>query len=120
MRKAESVVLGKDGLRVALKLMRDKGVPALLVVDRDRKLYGMLTAEHTKQALRDGKEMRDTIIQDIVRVRKDTPLQEILQLMARSDSSYPAAVVDEEGRLAGAVGRGAIFAALAGQAGDAE
>nr|WP_200880766.1 glycine betaine/L-proline ABC transporter ATP-binding protein ProV [Thermoactinomyces daqus] len=120
MRKAESIILGKDGLRVALKLMRDKGVPAMLVVDRDRKLHGMLTAEQAKQALREGKEMRDVMIRDLVRVQKDTPLREILQLMAQSDSSYPAAVVDEEGRLAGAVGRGAIFAALAGQAGDSE
>lgn len=34
MRKAETIVLGKDGIRVAGKKMRDKGIPTVVVVDR--------------------------------------------------------------------------------------
>jgi glycine betaine/proline transport system ATP-binding protein len=118
MRKAETVVLGKDGLRVALKMMKDKGVPTLFVIDRESKLHGMLTVESANRALQDGKAVQEVLHREIVRVYKDAPLAEILSLMAQADAAFPAAVTDEQGRLVGAVGRGAIFAALAGQAGE--
>ena len=51
------------------------------------------------------------ITTDIPTVTLDTPLTDIISLIA--ESPYPVAVVDDESRLQGLVFRGAILAALA-------
>ncbi|MFC7442496.1 quaternary amine ABC transporter ATP-binding protein [Laceyella putida] len=118
MQKPETVVLGKDGPRVALTRIRDKRIPTLLVIDRNRKVKGLLTADKVKQAVNQNLKIEDVMMEEIVEVRKDTPLQEVLASMVQMDFSYPAVVVDEQKRLQGIVGRGALLSALAGQGGD--
>ena len=121
MRKAETIVLGKDGIRVAGKKMRDKGIPTLVVVDRKRYFKGMITADQVKEAFKNEKKVEDILVEDVVKVKKDTPLQSIVSEMGQhADSTIPAVVVDDEDRVLGIVGRGAVWAALAGQGGDSE
>ncbi|MGI6475060.1 MAG: quaternary amine ABC transporter ATP-binding protein [Thermoactinomyces vulgaris] len=121
MRKAETIVLGKDGIRVAGKKMRDKGIPTLVVVDRKRYLKGMVTADQVKEAFKKEKKVEDILVKDVVKVKKDTPLQSIVSEMGQhADSTIPAVVVDDEDRVLGIVGRGAVWAALTGQGGDSE
>jgi glycine betaine/proline transport system ATP-binding protein len=121
MRKAETIVLGKDGIRVAGKKMRDKGIPTLVVVDRKRYFKGMVTADQVKEAFKKEKKVEDILVKDVVKVKKDTPLQSIVSEMGQhADSTIPAVVVDDEDRVLGIVGRGAVWAALAGQGGDSE
>ncbi|TCW34829.1 glycine betaine/proline transport system ATP-binding protein [Laceyella sacchari] len=118
MQKPEVVVLGKDGPRVALTRIRDKRIPTLLVIDRNREVKGLLTADKVKQAVAQNMKIEEVMIEDIVKVQKDTPLQEVLASMVQMDFSYPAVVVDDKERLQGIVGRGALLSALAGQGGD--
>ncbi|MBA4547397.1 glycine betaine/L-proline ABC transporter ATP-binding protein [Thermoactinomyces intermedius] len=121
MRKAETIVLGKDGIRVAGKKMRDKGIPTLVVVDRKRYFKGMVTADQVKEAFKKEKKVEDILVKDVVKVKKDTPLQTIVSEMGQhADATIPAVVVDDEDRVLGIVGRGAVWAALAGQGGDSE
>ncbi|SFJ49395.1 glycine betaine/L-proline ABC transporter ATP-binding protein ProV [Thermoflavimicrobium dichotomicum] len=118
MQKGESIVLGKDGPRVALKIMRDKGIPTLVLMDRHRHFKGMISAEQAKKAVEAGLSLEDVMEDEIIQIEKNTPLQEILNQMAQMDSTYPAVVLDENKRVLGIVGRGAILDALAGQGGD--
>jgi glycine betaine/proline transport system ATP-binding protein len=118
MQKPEVVVLGKDGPRVALTRIRDKRIPTLLVIDRNREVKGLLTADKVKQAVAQNMKIEEVMIEGIVKVQKDTPLQEVLASMVQMDFSYPAVVVDDKERLQGIVGRGALLSALAGQGGD--
>lgn len=121
MRKAETIVLGKDGIRVAGKKMRDKGIPTVVVVDRKQYFKGILTADQVKEAFKKEKKVEEILMKDVVKVKRDTPLQEIVsELGQQTDSTIPAVVVDDEDRLLGIVGRGAVWAALAGQGGDNE
>lgn len=117
MKRSEVLVLGKDGPRVALKRMREKGTSTLMVVGRDRKFLGILTAEEAKKAL-DAKEeasaLEKSLITDVVTASEDTPVSELLQQMAEKQFAQPAVVTDEQGKLRGVVVRGSIFAALAG------
>lgn len=117
MKRPEELVVGKEGPRVALKRMRKRGLSGLMVVDRSRKLVGFLTAEAARSLLDEkqkGLSMEDVLKKEVVMVHKDTPVSELLPKMAEKNFSYPAAVVDDQGKLRGVVVQGAIFAALAG------
>lgn len=118
MQKPETVVLGKDGPRVALTRIRDKRIPTLLVIDRNREVKGLLTAEKVKQAVNQNLRLEEVMMEEIVEVREDTPLKEVLASMMQMDFSHPAVVVDEHKRLKGIIGRGALLSALAGQGGE--
>ncbi|MFC7391594.1 quaternary amine ABC transporter ATP-binding protein [Scopulibacillus cellulosilyticus] len=121
MKRAEELILGKDGPRVALKRMKEKGLSGLMVVDRDRKLIGFLTADAAKEMMnnkQEAKDMKEVLVKDILKVHIDSPVSEILPQMAEMQFTYPAAVINDEGKLRGVVVRGAIFAALAGNGGN--
>lgn len=121
MRKAETIILGKEGFRVAAKKMREKAIPTLIAVDRDRKLKGILSADRLKDAMKENRAIEEVLITEMVKVKKDTPLQEIVsEFGQQTDQTIPAVVVDDENRLLGIIGRGAVWAALAGQGGDNE
>ncbi|SFS51867.1 quaternary amine ABC transporter ATP-binding protein [Marininema halotolerans] len=117
MKRSEVLVLGKEGPRVALKRMRENGTSTVMVVNRDRKFLGILTAEEAKKVLEEKEEekaLEKVLITDVVTATEDTPVSELLQQMAENQFAQPAVVVDEKGKLRGVVVRGSIFAALAG------
>ncbi|WP_073150394.1 quaternary amine ABC transporter ATP-binding protein [Seinonella peptonophila] len=118
MRKGETVLIGREGCRVALKKMREKGIPTLVAIDRDKKVQGLLTADGARKALETGKSVADVLVHDVVQVSKESSISELLPIMAEQDFTHPAVVVDDNQRLIGIVGRGAIFAALAGTGGE--
>src|SRR5690606_14545579 len=123
MKRPEELVLGKEGPRVPLKRMRERGLSGLMVVDRSRKLMGFLTAEAARSLLdgkQPGKSMEDLMIKEVITVHKDTPVSELLPKMAEKQFSHPAAVVDDQRKLRGVVVQGAIFAALAGNGGNSD
>ena len=60
---------------------------------------------------KDRKTLQEITIQDIPCVRPDTPISEIIPMIA--DSRYPLPVVDEDARLQGFIMRGSVLLALA-------
>lgn len=117
MKKAEMIMLGKYGPRVALKIMLDKGIPTLIAVDRNKRFQGLITAEGAKKAIKEQLTLDKVLILDVVKAQPNTILNELLPKMAETEFSYPIVVIDEHEVLQGIVGRGAIFAALAGTGG---
>ncbi len=111
MRRPEPVARCTAGPRVALHLMEEHDIGSVFVVDRERRLKGLVTLEATLEAVRVGRGIQEIITTEIPTAALDTPLTDIISLIARSP--YPVAVVDEENRLRGLVFRGAILAALA-------
>ncbi|NLN08012.1 MAG: glycine betaine/L-proline ABC transporter ATP-binding protein [Methanoculleus thermophilus] len=111
MRHPEPVARCTAGPRVALHLMEEHDIGSVFVVDRDRRLKGLVTLEDTLKAVRAGKGLEEIINTEIPTVALDTPLTDIISVIA--GSPYPVAVVDDENRLRGLVFRGAILAALA-------
>lgn len=113
MKRAEKITLEKDGPRVALTRMREKGLSSLFAVDRKNRLSGVLTVDGAKEAREEGKPLADVVIRDIVKVKPDTFLNDIVSQMA--ESPYPVAVVTDDDRLRGVIVRGAVIGALAGK-----
>ncbi|ULO05647.1 glycine betaine/L-proline ABC transporter ATP-binding protein [Paenibacillus sp. 19GGS1-52] len=113
MRQPE-MVRPERGPRVALQLMRDSGVSSLYVADNEMKLQGVITAEDAAQALKENKSILDVMRREIPRVRPETLLNDLFELM--SETHLPVAVVDESDKLKGIVIKGAVLSALAGNA----
>ncbi|WP_054948616.1 quaternary amine ABC transporter ATP-binding protein [Numidum massiliense] len=113
MKRAEKVTVGKDGPRVALNRMQARGYSSLFAVDRKNDLLGVLTAEGAQKAMKEDKALEDVIVRDVVKVDPETPLEDIVSQMA--ETAHPVAVVNEAGRLRGAIVRGSVIGALAGK-----
>jgi glycine betaine/proline transport system ATP-binding protein len=113
MRRPETITPEK-GPRVALQLMRDRGVSSLYVTDKGMKLLGAITAEAASAAIKEGLTLEDILLRDMPSVSPETYLNECFEPMA--SSHLPLAVTDDRNRLKGIVIRGAVLAALAGNA----
>lgn len=116
MKKPEPTVTPKDGPRVALRRMREKGISSIFVVERNRKLIGLVTADDAYQgAARGETNLSNLMTQDFERVSPDAHVEEILPVVANARA--PVAVVDSESRLAGVIVRGSVLEALASKGG---
>lgn len=111
MKRAENVQLDK-GPRVALQMMKDRGISSIYVVDKKQKLVGAITASEAKKAVEQGKALKDIIGRDVQTVQRETLLIDLFDIV--SNASIPVAVVDEEHHLRGIVIRGAVIGALSG------
>ncbi|MCM3714719.1 glycine betaine/L-proline ABC transporter ATP-binding protein [Alkalihalobacillus oceani] len=112
MIKPEVLYPEKEGPRVALQRMKDRGLSSIFVTKRNKELLGIIHASQVSELIKQQKNSVDSIIvEDIPRVQLDTPLSELLDQLAVS--SVPLAVVDE-GKLKGIIIRGAVLGALAG------
>jgi glycine betaine/proline transport system ATP-binding protein len=113
MKRAESITLEKDGVRVALKRMKTLGISSIYVVNRHKELIGAITADKASEAMKIGHEDLDGLLEkNIVTAMLDTPLHELFE--KASLATIPVAVVDDKNRLRGVIVRGAILAALSG------
>lgn len=113
MKRPESITLGKDGMRVALKRMKDRGISCIFVIKRNNELAGVITADKAAEAIKGGHEDLEPYLEkDIVKAHLSTPLNELFE--QASVTSIPVAVMDDSDRLRGVIVRGAILAALSG------
>ncbi|CAG7649787.1 Glycine betaine transport ATP-binding protein OpuAA [Paenibacillus solanacearum] len=111
MRRPETITPDR-GPRVALQLMRDGGISNLFVVDRSKRLLGVITADDASAAAREGRTLESIVVKDPPTVAPDVLLHDLFDVCGTS--KYPVAVVNETGRLLGVIVRGAVLGALAG------
>lgn len=112
MKRPETINIETHGPRVALERMRKEGLSSIFVVDSKRNLKGYITADDASDARKkEIKDLKEILQNDIPRVERDTPLNDIFNII--HDSPIPVAVV-ENGKLVGIIVRGAVIAALAG------
>lgn len=115
MKRPETINIDRHGPRVALERMRAEGISSILVVDKNRKLQGYVTAEDVLEARKkEVKEIKSILREDIQTVDEQTPMNEIFNLIY--DSPIPIAVVEDE-RLVGILVRGAVIGGLASEGG---
>jgi CBS domain-containing protein len=99
----------------ALKLMADKNVGAVLVLDAGR-LVGILSErDYARKVILHGKSSKDTLVQEImtehvVSVHPDMILEECMELM--TDKHIRHLPVLEEGRLIGVISIGDVVNAI--------
>lgn len=112
MRAVAATVKDVDGPRTTLRRMREHGLDAIYVVDRERRLLGIVELDDVNDAAKAGKEsIKELISDDYPCVDADEPLQHLFSMFEQR--SYPIAVIDDEKRLRGVVVKGAVLEQLA-------
>lgn len=106
--------LGRDGPRTALRKIHSSGLSSLFVVDTCHTLIGVIHEEDLVNLKENGqRDLGPIIKKDIASTGLDTPLTEIIPVMA--NLPYPLPVVDDKNRLQGVIVRGLLLEALARQ-----
>jgi glycine betaine/proline transport system ATP-binding protein len=91
--------------------MREAQVQAAYVVDRSRKLRGVVYDSEVVDALRAGTTSLETLVRDdVTAVDQDASLAEIF--LPATESPLPVPVTDSEGRLVGVVPRVVLLQAM--------
>lgn len=91
----------------AIKLMREKRVDTLLVVDGTGILKGFIDVEDINRTRRSATSVGDIIRNDVFFVRKDSYLRDTLQRILKRGLKY-VPVVDDQKRLVGIVTRSSL------------
>jgi len=110
MKRPEPFVSVNSGLNVAMQLMKKHGISSIFVVDTGKTLHGILLIEDVVTAVKEKKRMEDVLITEIMKVDIQTPVKDIIPMIA--ESKHPLAVVDDTGRLKGVIVRGSVLGAL--------
>jgi glycine betaine/proline transport system ATP-binding protein len=117
MKKPNPLITLRDGPSVALRIMKEEGISSVFVVDRERHLQGIITADMAVEARNAGiQSLADVKLEKGPIVSADTPVLDTLSVMA--ESKMPMAVIDAEGKITGIIVRGSILAALAAGSAD--
>jgi glycine betaine/proline transport system ATP-binding protein len=111
MVRPAAVVAAAGGPRVALRTMRDAQTSAAYVVDRDRRLLGVVRDLDVVAAVRaGGAALVDLTLDDISPVSQDALLAELFAPAA--ETPLPVPVVDDRGRLVGVIPRVTLLEAM--------
>ncbi len=112
MKHPETIYVEKHGPRVALQRMKQAGISSIYVVNKNKELLGVVTADAASEAVKNGnKNIYDVMETDIPVVSPDLSLNDLFNII--HDSPVPVAVVEEK-ILKGIIVRGAVLAVLAG------
>jgi glycine betaine/proline transport system ATP-binding protein len=110
MIKPNALVSIKDGLNVATKEMEENGISSVFVVDRGRRVKGIVTIDDAIQAKQDKKSLEDILHDDFVIVKKDEYINDLIPKAL--ESKYPLAVVNDEEKLIGFILRVHVLSGL--------
>jgi len=112
MRPVRATARHDDGPRTVLHKMSENSLDSIYVIDRERKLLGILEADSVNEAAKAGKDsIRELLITDFPRIGPDEPLAMLYPMF--QGKSFPVAVIDDEQRLLGVVVKGAVLEQLA-------
>lgn len=105
-----AVLRSEQGPRAAHRLMREHQVSSLMVVDRDRRLRGVVTEDDAADAVRRGADVLGDVLRPAVSTGPDTALADLFA--AAADTAIPLAVIGEGDRLLGVIPRVTLLSAL--------
>lgn len=100
-----------EGVRAAAARLREHDRSFGYVIDRDRHLHGVVSSESLHRALQDATpQLSAAFIDGVPRLRGDTPLAELLGVVASAPCGVP--VVDADGRYLGVITKASLLQTL--------
>ena len=113
MKPPLAVVDSKDGPKAAVRKMDNEGISSIFVVDKQRKLKGIVTVDDCVPLVEKGMSSLETVIQPVEHATgPDTLIADMLDMA--TSARYPIAVVDDMKRLLGVVVRVSVIAGIKG------
>lgn len=112
MRPVRVTARPTDGPRTTARKMRDNDLDMMFVVERDRTLVGLISAQQIKTALRtEAASIAEYIDKGVPTIHPDEPLSDVFGRF--DDRSLPLGVVNDKGQLQGIIVKGAVLEELA-------
>lgn len=112
MRPVRATARPNDGPRNTARRMRESELDVMFVLERDRTLVGLISAQQLKRALSaNADSIADYIDRNPPTIAPEKPLNEVFGLF--DDRSIPLGVIDEKGKLKGVIVKGAVLEELA-------
>lgn len=113
MQRANALVSLKDGVRGAIKEMQDNGISSVFVVDKERKLRGIVTIDDCIAAVKDGRSLEQILRHDYYTTDEEASIQDLLDQGVKT--KYPIVVLNDQHRILGIIVRTSILAGLLGK-----
>lgn len=114
MKNTDTIVFSKDGARVAVRKMKEASISSVFVVDKQRKLKGIITIEDATRLIKENNEDLSGILNtDVQVVSPDTLIEELIPLFL--NSKYPIVVADEERKILGIIFKVSVLAGIMGE-----
>lgn len=110
MIRPNSMIRLKDNPNMAIKMMKENGVSSAYVVSDRTKLRGVITADDAIRASREGLQIADVLIEDIITTSPDALLSDIMNIA--TEARFPIAVVDEDGNLKGILSKVHVLSSM--------
>jgi len=107
--ESDVVTTWKDGPRVAIRKMEEKGISSIFVVDKQHNIKGLLTIDDALEAVKNNRWVEDVLTHDYHTTSPDTPLSELIGIATQT--KYPIAVLKDE-KLKGIIVRVSILSGL--------
>lgn len=117
MKRPQPIIQLRDGPSVALQVMKEHGISSVFVVDRAKRLQGLITADLALEARQAGiGSLQEVNLLKVPVHHESVLVQDILPVIA--ESKVPLAVINDEQHLIGIIIRGSVLAALADTGGE--
>ncbi|WP_262029800.1 glycine betaine/L-proline ABC transporter ATP-binding protein ProV [Microvirga sp. Mcv34] len=113
-RHSQITLIDRAGLSVnaALERMRAHDRDIAIVVARDKRYHGMVSADSLREAVRFGgaDPYRQAFLPDMAPIESDAPLAQVMGRVA--ESRWPVPVVDSKGRYVGTISKSSLLMTL--------
>jgi len=113
MGKPVALLYEQDGPRTALHKMRKNHLGSIFVVGKGRKYKGVIKIEDVVEAVNQGKENIDDLIQDVPKADPDENIDQLFSEIANLETPMP--VLTDNGKLQGVIVKTDVVANLASE-----
>ena len=114
MKRADTLVSSKEGVRVAVRKMKEESISSIFVVNKERQLEGIITIDDATEQIKNRKENIEKILnRDVQTVSPDTLIEELIPMVL--NSRYPLVVFDENRKVLGSIFKASVLAGIIGE-----
>ncbi len=100
----------QEGANTALALMRSNNVSSAYVVDNKMNFVGVLPLDAAFQVRAGELPFQEALVKDVATTTRDTQISDLIPIA--SESRFPIAVLNEDGKFAGIISKAAILTSL--------
>lgn len=117
MKRPNAIVSLNAGVRVAIKEMQVNDISSVFVVDKNRKIQGIVAIDDCIESVKNNKSsLKEILKQDYYTTKEDVYIEDLIDKGVKT--KYPIVVVDNEERVLGIIVRTSILTGLLTTNGD--
>jgi glycine betaine/proline transport system ATP-binding protein len=114
MKRPDPVAYAKDGVRVAMRKMKEASISSIYVLDRDSHVKGLLTIDDAVELMKsEDHDLNRVLVRDFTTVSPDTSIENLLPLVIAA--KYPVVVADEENKMLGIIMKVSVLSGIFGE-----